>query len=428
MPTFAELDSERFRGAVLIIDIDGTLTRDRGGMVDESESRKLRELSAISNVYLCSNAKDERIKSFAAQYGVSFLDTAHHKPSRRVLEVLPQHDAKVFVIGDKLITDGFFALNIGATFVEVKRFSHQNDSLAIRAIYAINDIVGFFLRPLFSALPFVVLMRPVQWIKNGLVFAPLFFAGRFLDANALVETLIASLVFCSAASAMYVLNDLFDREQDRLHPSKRGRPLASGSVSELGGWLLFSGLVLFTFGSLYLLPVVAPVLLAYMALNVLYSLFLKHLPFIDILAVALSYVLRIIAGGLATATYVSPWIVLCVFFGALFIVTGKRRAELRHTTRRKVLAMYSQKLLDALLVSAAVAALISYGLYSVLGAHVPYVAYSTIFVAAAIFRFLVLLFHSKDAEYPDLFILKDPLLLVTSLIWAMFMGILSYIL
>ncbi|OGG80049.1 hypothetical protein A3A39_03080 [Candidatus Kaiserbacteria bacterium RIFCSPLOWO2_01_FULL_54_13] len=427
MKTFSELDVENFRDSVVIIDVDGTLTRDRGETVEKDSAQKLAELAKVADVYLSSNAPDARVQAFAETHGVFYLDTRHKKPSRRVLESLGSHREKLFVIGDKMLTDGLFALNIGAQFVHVGRVRHARDPHLMRGMYVFDDLVGPFLRFLFPVLPYVILMRPVHWIKNGLVFTPLFFAGEFADLSLVLRVSLAAIVFCAASSAMYVLNDLIDREQDRLHPSKRGRPLASGVANERGAWALFFLLAGGVGLGLLLVPSITPAILGYVALNVLYSLYLKHVAVVDVAAVSVSYVLRVVAGGLATAMFVSPWIIWCVFFGALLVIVKKRRAEFMRTPRRRVLEKYSQGLLDFLLVSAGALAVLSYGLYTVLGSASPYAIYSTVFVAAGVLRFLHAAENSADAEYPETLMFRDPWIFLSLTLWVVFMFILLYL-
>ena len=427
MHSFAELSVERFRDSIVILDVDGTLMRDQGEAIAEDAARKIRELSAVADVYLCSNAHDDRARAIARELDISFLNTPHKKPSRRVLETLHAHEKQVYVIGDKSLTDGIFALNIGAQFVEVRRMRDTVDRFSMRVLYIVDDIAGFFLRPIFPALPYLVLMRPMQWIKNTLVFAPFFFAGSFTEPVLLAKTLLAVIIFCATSSAMYVFNDILDREQDALHPSKRGRPLASGMITVRGSSVLLACLLAGASAGLFVLPSIAPAILGYLVLNAAYSLFLKHIPIVDIVSVSFSYVLRLIAGGAATATYVSSWILLCVFFGALLIIIQKRRAEYMHASRRKVLQQYSRGVLDVLLIISAMLAIVSYGLYSVLGNPSPYALYSSVFVAAGISRFLSITHRSADAEYPETLLFKDRWIFLSLLLWANYMFILFYV-
>lgn len=427
MPSFTELDVRAYAGATVIVDVDGTITYDKGGP-EEAALEKLKQLGAVARVYLCSNGEGARVQALAEACGVSWIDSPHRKPSRRVVEKITHSNARLVVIGDKALTDGLFALNIGAEFVPVARLRHARDTLVIRSTYLLDDIAAVFMRVLFPVLPYVILMRPLQWIKNVLVIAPIFFAGTVLEPAVFMRAALAAVVFCTVSSAMYVFNDIRDAAHDRLHPSKRFRPVASRAVSEGSAWALLVALLVASAALLTLVEPVWPIILAYVVGNILYSVSLKHVAVIDLAMVAFFYVLRILAGGAATATYVSPWIILCVLFAALFIVIGKRRAEFVHSVKRAVLGSYSQSALDYLLAASATLAITSYGLYSVLGSKSPYAVYSTIFVVVAIFRLLNRMYRSLgDAEYPETLVFKDSWILLTSFLWVIYMFILFYL-
>ena len=176
-------------------------------------------------------------------------------------------------------------------------------------------------------------MRPYQWVKNLLVAAPLVFAGRLQDTNAILSTLAAFLVFCFLSSAVYLLNDVVDLEADRAHPSKRHRPLAAGRLAPataiLGAAVLASGslAVAYTLGPS---DRVAPFVVwpaCYFVLNLAYSFFLKGLLIIDCISIAIGFLFRVHAGSVVIAVKTSSWIILCTFFFALFLAFCKRRDE-----------------------------------------------------------------------------------------------------
>jgi len=427
MRTFLELEESDYKNALILIDVDGTVVSDRGDLLSPEAREKLRSFASCSEVFLCSNALPERTRSFADECGIQCVTTEHRKPSRQVAEDIDIGDRNLIVIGDKALTDGLFASNIGAEFVMVRRLRGSGESMLARFAYALDAAAHPFLRLFKPLLPYVLLMRPTQWVKNGLVIAPVFFAGTVLSIGTLGQAALAAVVFSLAASTMYVLNDLKDVAQDRLHPTKRFRPLATGKASVQGAYVLAGILIaLAAFGCLSI-PGVVPVVLVYIAVNIVYSLWSKHVPVLDILSVSSSYVLRVLAGGAATATFVSPWIMSCVFFGALILITGKRRAELSRASRRRVLEMYSLRALDLLLAASAALAVLSYGLYSVYGGHGSLMVYSTILVAAAIFRLLGRIYKGKDAEYPETLALKDPWILGITALWVAFMFYVLYL-
>lgn len=426
MKDFTEVDERDYAGAIVIIDVDGTLTHDRGADFSSEVRQKITQIAKVADVYLFSNNHRERTEEFARQIAVKTIDSSRRKPSSKVLEKLPV-DKRVFVIGDKLLTDGLFAAAIGASYVQVVRIRHEDDRHRVRFSYALDDTASL-LRPLVMYFwPLVLLLRPQQWVKNLLIFAPLFFAGEALQIDIVRHATIAFVVFCASASAMYIFNDLNDVEADRQHPKKRLRPLAIGALSHARAWGLFCTMLVIAIGGLLLIPAATPIVAAYVIGNILYSMALKHVAVLDVLFVALFYVMRIIAGGTSTDTYVSPWIIMCVFFGALFMIVGKRRAEFIQRTKKRVVEMYSQLSLDIMLATSSTLAIISYGMYSVLGNSSEYAVYSTFFVIAAIFMLLNRMYRSDElAEYPEILVFKDRGVLLVTVLWVLYMGVLFY--
>ena len=209
------------------------------------------------------------------------------------------------------------------------------------------------LRPLLQA------MRPHQWVKNGFVLAPLIFARQLTEPKSLMAAGLAFCAFSAVASAIYLLNDAMDVERDRLHPSKRNRPIASGALSirvalaaaailAPGGlalaWLTRPGAVM-TIGT-------------YLVVNIAYSIRLKHVALLDVFIIALGFLLRVIAGALAVGVGISPWLLICTFFVALFMAFGKRRAELEElgsdaSGHRAALAEYNTGFVDKALAALA---------------------------------------------------------------------------
>ena len=177
--------------------------------------------------------------------------------------------------------------------------------------------------------PYLRLMRPRQWIKNGFVMAPVLFAGAFLDGTALARAFLATAAFCLAASLVYVANDLVDLESDRLHPDKRHtRPLAEGSATVRGARLLFALLALALVVAVAFIPTVGGPLAAYVALNLAYTLRLKRVPVVDLFCVASGFVLRVAAGALAVRVPLSGWMLITTLCLALYLAAVKRRQEL----------------------------------------------------------------------------------------------------
>ena len=271
-------------------------------------------------------------------------------------------------------------------------------------------------------------LRPRQWVKNLLVFLPLLFAVDLVwSADDLITLLphlgrLLALVaaFCAAASAVYLLNDLADREADRQHPVKRLRPIASGEVP---AWLALVGaLALALVGLVVMYFLGWPLVLAgsiYLGINMAYSAGLKRVALVDVMLVASGYVLRAVAGAVAVGAAPSPWLYAVTAAGALFIVVGRRYAEARlagnePSEQRGTLQHYAAPLGGQLLTLAATAALASYALYTVEGENLPAnnaMLLTVPLVIFGLFRYLYLLNNSQDAESPELLMMRDvPLL------------------
>lgn len=432
MPRFTDLNPDYFAGALVIVDVDGTITHDAASTVDPVAEAKLIEIARTSEVYLFSNGPDTARTRIMADslLGVRSLDSSFKKPDKRVMESVENPAGKrLVVIGDKYLTDGRFARNIAAEFVQVARVHGASERLFITGLYFLDDSYTI-IRGICGKLRAVVsLMRTRQWLKNVLVFAPLFFAQEAFSIGRAELTAEAFAIFCLAASTVYILNDLFDVETDRAHPLKRMRPIASGAVSIPAAWTLLITVAAFTAALTATIPAIAPAIGAYVLLNIAYSRALKHIAILDILCVASFYLLRILAGGEAASTPISPWIILCVFFGALFLVIGKRRAEMGHASRRKVIDAYSPLALDYLLAGSAFLAVISYAIYGAIGSRSGLAVYSTVFVVCAIFRLLNRMYGSSgaEAEYPESLLFKDRWALASFAAWGVYMFVILYI-
>ena len=271
--------------------------------------------------------------------------------------------------------------------------------------------------------PYLKLLRPHQWVKNGFVFVGLIFGEAFSDLALLGQVALAALAFSLAASSIYVINDLADREKDRLHPVKRHRPLAAGTVNVtqallLAGACLFGALMLAHTVSLAVLLIVA----AYAAINVGYSMGLKHVVVLDVFIIAAGFMLRLLAGTLGVGIDPSHWLLLCGLMLTLFLGFAKRRAELaamsgKGGSHRKVLDDYDPALLDQFITVCAGATVVSYSLYTVspetvalhgttdLMVTVPFVVYG-------MFRYLFLLHRRGGGGDPAAELLRDRHLLL----------------
>ncbi len=279
----------------------------------------------------------------------------------------------------------------------------------------------------------VSLLRPWQWSKNGIVFAGLVFSIHLLEGAYVVRAVAAFAVFCLASSAIYVVNDLLDVERDRVHPAKRNRPIASGRVrvpaamtlalilvaaALLGGHPL-GGSFFITLGGFFLL-------------NLAYSIHLKNLVILDVLLIALSFVIRAIAGVMALrpldpAIELSPWLLVCTLFLALFLGLGKRRHELNlleagAADHRAVLGQYSRAFLDQLITVVTAATLIAYAIYTIAPGtlskfHSPSLVFTIPFVVYGVFRYLYLIQIREEGASPSRTLYRDLPILVTTLGW-----------
>ena len=262
-------------------------------------------------------------------------------------------------------------------------------------------------------------MRPKQWIKNAFVLAPLLFTGEFADPAALASALIAMLLFCVAASATYVVNDLHDIERDRRHPTKsKTRPLAAGIVSKPAalGLLAVLGVVLVT-GAFVMLPVIG-VITAYLLLNLAYTFVLKHQPVVDIFTIAIGFVLRVYAGAVALSVPVSSWMFVTTLCLALYLAAVKRRQELLRSGSegRKVLEKYTVALVDRYAEMAATGALVFYSLF-VMSAK-PQLVLTVPVVLFGLFRYWYVVEALEGGESPTDAVAADWPLLLTVVAWV----------
>ena len=277
-------------------------------------------------------------------------------------------------------------------------------------------------------------LRPFQWIKNTLVFLPLLFAVRVVWSpqdlaplpDLLVNLGLAFVGFCAVSSAVYLVNDVSDRDADRNHPIKRSRPVASGAVGvpvAIAIAVLLAGSGLAVLAAINL--VVLWVALAYLGINLAYSLGAKHVALVDVFLVSAGYVIRVVAGAVAIGALPSPWLYATTAAGALFIVLGRRYAEVRlageeASAQRPVLALYSGPLIGQLLTISATAAWLSYTLYTVEAANLP--ANNTMLltvplVTLGLFRYLYLLNTDAHAETPERLISRDPPMVFAIFSW-----------
>jgi 4-hydroxybenzoate polyprenyltransferase len=295
-------------------------------------------------------------------------------------------------------------------------------------------------------------MRMSQWSKNGFVLLALVFARRLSDGTALGRTLIAFVAFCFASSAVYIINDMADRERDRIHPRKRLRPIASGELSLRGAAITLTLCLCVAAGLVALLTLTAPLniadpfrrwggseflfaltMLTYVDINVAYSFWLKHLVIWDVFIIAAGFVLRALAGAFVIPVPISTWFYVCMTFLALFLALGKRRSELIRLTdqaaiHRQNLRHYSLGLLDQLIGIVVTAMLLTYCLYTFQGENSNHDLMLTIpVVLFGTFRYLYLMYARAEGDQPDEVLWRDPQILGTVIVYVLLVVTLLYV-
>jgi len=261
------------------------------------------------------------------------------------------------------------------------------------------------------------LIRIKHWVKNGFVFVPILFAKNLFDYNSLLLVIKAFFVFGIASSAVYIFNDIIDVEIDRKHSVKKNRPIASGKISKLNGWIVVViFIILLIISASYFRTDFNLMVLAYLLLNFFYSLYFKKIVLVDIFSIAGGFMLRVLAGAYVINVEVSSWLILTTLFISLFLGIIKRRSELAvqsgNVNTRKVLQNYSVTFLDQISAITAAGVIICYSLYSVSAKvlsnfHSGYFVYTTIFVIYGIFRYLFLAHFSNKGEDAAEIIFKD---------------------
>ena len=278
-------------------------------------------------------------------------------------------------------------------------------------------------------LPLLLAMRPRQWVKNGLLFAGLLFTlDEKHPASAYWHTLLGFALFCLLSGATYIINDLHDVEADRLHPKKRNRPIASGSLPVGVATIAATVLIPATLVAAWLLLglTFALTALAYCALTLSYSFLLKNIVLVDVMTLAMGFVLRAVAGSFAVPVRPSEWLLLCTFLLALFIALMKRRAEIialgGNTPTRPILAEYSLAYLEPMITLVATTCLVSYLLYTVLsptGRQHPYLMATAPFVLYGLFRYLYLTHQKGMGEAPEVALSHDRPLQINLILWIL---------
>ncbi len=305
-----------------------------------------------------------------------------------------------------------------------KAFSHHvNLKKVMDDTAAIRSALGHLRSALGQLHGLVKLIRPKQWVKNGFVLAPLVFAGEFLNSDAVSHALLATLLFCLASSATYIINDMHDIEHDRQHPKKsKTRPLAAGIVSVSAALVMLVVLYATLVWGWFLMPNVMLVIIAYLVLNLAYTFVLKHQPVIDIFTIALGFVLRVYAGAVALAVPVSAWMFVTTLCLTLYLAAVKRRQELSQSGAdgRKVLGKYSISLVDRYAEMSATGALVFYSMFVM--STKPQLVITIPLVLFGLFRYWYVVEEIDGGESPTDALLADWQLLFTVVLWIVACG------
>ena len=279
-------------------------------------------------------------------------------------------------------------------------------------------------------MPLMKALRPVQWVKNVFVLAPIVFAEQLADLDLLARVALAFLAFCFAASCIYLVNDLRDREDDRRHPLKKNRPIASGALPVAMARMASLALGAAALGmSFYLGRNFLIILAVYIGINLLYSSWLKRKVILDVMAVSSGYVLRVMAGAAAIDEKVSKWLLLCSIFLALFLIFSKRRHELvlladGAAGHRSVLSHYSEAFLDQMINVVTASTVVSYALYCVDEGTIERfgsdrLIYTIPLVLFGIFRYLYLIYQKPEERNPTEALLSDLPFVINVVLWGL---------
>jgi 4-hydroxybenzoate polyprenyltransferase len=290
---------------------------------------------------------------------------------------------------------------------------------------------GFFIKAL------ILSLRPKHWVKNFFIFAPLIFSQNLLKSQFVILSIGAFFAFCVASSSVYLVNDVLDIEQDKIHPQKKNRPIASGVIKPefaliFAGFLAIFSLVVSSVINYFFMLVLA----VYIILNLFYSLWLKNIVILDVLVLSVFYLLRVVGGGIAIGVSISSWLIVCTVLLALFLGFGKRRHEVllmqeNASQHRKILSEYNPYFLDQMIGVVTASTLMAYALYTMseetvkkfgtkgLPLTIPFVLYG-------IFRYLYLVHQKEEGGSPTQLMLTDKPLIATVLLWVIAVAVIIY--
>ncbi|MBI6040159.1 decaprenyl-phosphate phosphoribosyltransferase [Clostridium perfringens] len=268
------------------------------------------------------------------------------------------------------------------------------------------------------------LMRPKQWIKNFFVFGALIFSYSFLNLNKTIAALIAFILFCLISSTVYIMNDILDVEKDRVHPKKRFRPIASGAISIKQAIIALVVLLAISMISSFMINKgLFFILVLYFINNIFYSFKIKNIVILDVISIAVGFILRVIAGGVAIDVSLSGWILLCTFFISLFLGFEKRRNEIiklegKANEHRKILDDYSDELLKQFSDITLTCTVISYAMYTFVAYENAYMMITNIFVVYGLFRYKYLSMKKGEGGSPTETVLTDKSIIIDVILWV----------
>ena len=290
--------------------------------------------------------------------------------------------------------------------------------------------------------PFIQLVRPEQWIKNGFIFFPLFFHGRLFDTGLLLQCVVAFFAFLFAAGSIYCFNDIYDVETDRLHPVKNKRPVAAGKISikkaytAMAVCFVLSPVIAMSFGGETKISLMA-LIAVYYVMNMAYCMILKHFIIVDVIVIAVGFVLRILAGGAATGILLSEWMIIITFLLALFLAFAKRRDDVvlyQHTgiLLRKNINRYNPDFMNQVMTIVSSVTIIAYIMYTLSPEvierfHCRYIYVTAIFVLAGFIRYLQVTIVDLKSGNPATVFLKDRFLLLCIAGWMISFLIIIYL-
>ena len=283
----------------------------------------------------------------------------------------------------------------------------------------------------------LLLLRLNQYIKNVFIFLPLFFGLKIADPNLFLKATIAFIAFSLISSAVYIFNDFHDIKEDRLHPKKKHRPLASGVITKPQSIVIMLILLLLGFALASKLPLLVTIIMvAYVVMNILYTLYLKKVALLDVTIIAIGFVMRIFVGSYSTDVPLSKWIIIMTFLLALFMALAKRRDDVliflnTGDKMRKVVDSYNLQFLDTAMAIMAAVVIVAYTVYCmnlevVEKTRSEHLYLTVIFVILGIMRYLLIVFVKQDSGSPTKIVLKDSFIQLTILCWGLSFVLILY--